>query len=262
MKHSRALVITICLAVSSVLGTTASIYSVWVGLQPTWARVVVGSATIFILLLVALLLHSLWPVLRTNARGVPLIIAVKNVGLIDLESRNEGDRHLPAEALYSSPSLQEIVITGITSASSFRNHSDLIKKRLAAKVDVYFLICSERTVGLDTISTIELRNMAAEIQEVREVIAAERLLSDERFHIRCFTHLPTFTAIMIDGDLVPRQNPPQDSKGVIRLQPRRMESTHHEGIILQFENTCTDLGTFNLFAADLRKQWAAAEPWR
>jgi hypothetical protein len=75
------------------------------------------------------------------------------------------------------------------------------------------------------------------------------------------SHREQSTAVMINGDLVPRQTPPKDLKGVIRVQPRRMESTNHEGIVLQFEQTGSRFDGFSLFAADLRKQWDVAVPW-
>ncbi len=260
VKPNRFIVMTVSLAVFSVLGTTASIYSAVI-VGPAWVRIAAGLAAIVILSLLLLLFVVLWPALRTNARGVCLIRAVGEVGISDLESRNEGDRHLPPEALYSWPGLHELLISGITGASSLRNHLGLVKQQLAKKSDVYFLVCSECTRGLDKISVTERRDLIGEVQEVRSVIEREGLLADERFHIRCFEYLPSFTAVMINGDLVPRQTPPQDSCGLVRVQPRRMESTHHEGVVLQFENTGRHLDGFNLFAADLRKQWDAAQPW-
>lgn len=262
MRPNLATLIRVAFTGFYLLGTAASIYSALVvGPQPSWARRVAFGVTVAVILLGALLLRFLWPVLRDNPRQVSLVTAIRRVGMIDVESRNEGDRHLPPEAIYMLPGLRELVISGISAASSFRNHMGLIRHLLEDKADIYFLVCSERTEGLNRISEIERRNVVAEIQEVRDVIVKERLLSDEHFHIRVFSHLPTFTAVMIDGDIVPRQKLPQDSKGVVRVQPRRMESTHHEGIVLEFENTGNVLDGFSLFAADLREQWRVAGPW-
>ena len=262
MRPDRALMITSTLAVISLIGSAASVYSAWgVGQQPIWAhRAAICFAVLFVVF-AGLLVHFLWPVSRTNPRQVPLVTAVRRVGLIDIESRNEGDRHLPPEAIYALPNIVELVISGIDAASSFRNHMEQIKRLLRYRADVYFLICSEETTGLSRISEIERRNVLAEIQEVRDAIEMERLLDDQHFQIKCFSHLPTFTAVMVNGDIAPRQSPPQDLKGFIRVQPRRMESTHHEGIVLQFENTRNPFDGFNLFASDLRAQWRVARPW-
>ncbi len=263
MRRNLSVIIMVALTALYLLGTAASVYSAWVvGPQPPWAhRVAIGIAAL-IVLLGALLLPILWPVLRSNLRKVPLVTAIRHIGMVDIESRNEGDRHLPPEAVYTLPALRELVISGITSASSFRNHMSLIKRLLEDKADVYFLICSEQTVGLDKISEIERRNVAAEIQEVRDVITMEKLLFDQHFQIKCFSCLPTFTAVMINGDIAPRRTQPQDSRGTIRVQPRRMESTHHDGIVLEFKNTSNARDGFSLFSADLREQWRVATPWR
>jgi|GEM_PF-4941319 len=262
MRPDRALMITGALAALSLIGSAASVYSAWsMGEQPSWAhKAAIGFAALFVLL-GALLVHFLWPVLRTNPRQVPLVTAVRRVGLIDVESRNEGDRHLPPEAIYTLPKLRELVISGINAASSFRNHMELIKGLLRRKADVYFLICSEETEGLHRISDIERRNVIAEIQEVRDAIEMEHLLDDQHFQIKVFSQLPSFTAVMVNGDIAPRQSTPQDNEGFIRIQPRRMVSTHHDGIVLQFGNTRNPLDGFNLFASDLRAQWLVARRW-
>jgi hypothetical protein len=262
VKNER---VVVGLAVFSAIGTMASIYSAWIaGQQPLWARLVGATAMAVLLVLVVLLLRIIAPVLRKNARHVNLVEAIRTVGMSDVESRDEGDRHLPPAAIYGWPGLREICITGITAASSFRSHLSSIKSVLANKADVYFIICSEETADTEKMDNLERRNVSIEFQEVREVIAREKLSSDERFHIRCFATLPTFTALMINGDLVPHPDHrlPQDSRGIIRIQPRRMESTHHDGIVLQFENDHGRADGFRLFAEDLRKQWKEAKEWR
>src|SRR5436190_1159225 len=117
MKPDRALMITGLLAAISLIGSAASVYSAWsMGQQPSWAhKAAIGFAALFVLL-GGVFVHLLWPVLRTNPRQVPLVTAVSRVGLIDLESRNEGDRHLPPEAIYTLPNLSELVISGINAA--------------------------------------------------------------------------------------------------------------------------------------------------
>ncbi len=261
MVPTRA--ISLAYAAFGLLSGAASIYSAWlVGPQPAWARPLTATAGLLLLMLAGTGLRALWPVLRTNPRGLTLVEAVRTTGLVDVESRNEGDRHLPPEALYRLPDLQELVITGISASSSFQNHLDLIKRLLADKKDVYFLVCSEDTPGLETISRLERRNVVEEIKQVRHVIDAESLQADERFHIKAFAALPTFTAVMVNGDFVPRQPIPRDSGGFLRIQPRRMASSHHDGIVLQFQSTGQTHDGFSLFAGDLREQWSAARPWR
>ncbi|PYV66245.1 MAG: hypothetical protein DMG96_42935 [Acidobacteria bacterium] len=66
---------------------------------------------------------------------------------------------------------------------------------------------------------------------------------------------------MLNGDLAPRGTPQPSPDAIIRLQPRRMESTHHEGIVLEFVNSGRQSDGFSLFAADLREQWKKAGPW-
>ncbi len=259
---TSSLVFNIAYIVFGLLSGAASIYSAWVfGQQPFWARLAVVAAVILMLLLGGWILFALWPVLRSNPRRVTLVKAIRSVGLTDIESRNEGDRHLAPEALYTWPGLQEIVITGITAASSFQSHLGLIKRLLADKKDVYVLICREDTPSLDRLSQVECRPLRDDIAQVRRVIEAERLLDDERFHIRAFGELPTFTAVMLNGDLVPRGSGPTDARGVVRVQPRRTASRHHDGIVLQFTNPGRVLDGFNVFAADLREQWRSAQAW-
>jgi hypothetical protein len=198
---------------------------------------------------------------KKNLRGVMLSEAVETVGLTDIESRNEGGRHLPPETLYAWPGLKELAITGISAASSFQNHLALVKRLLANGAHVYFIVCREDTAGLDHMTKLEMRNVKDEIAQVRYVIKAEGLGDDPRFHIRAFAGLPTFTSVMLNGDISPRESPQASSDAFIRVQPRRMESTHHEGIVLQFINSGRELDGFALFAADLRVQWKNAQTW-
>jgi len=152
MKANLTVATTIGLTTFSLIGSAASICSVFAACpQPAWVRPVALIAAGLFIIVAILLAITLWPVLRSNPRRVPLVRAIRDVGLIDIESRNEGDRHLPPEAVYTWANLHELVITGINAASSFRNHLGLIKQQLADKADVYFLICSEETPGLSKI---------------------------------------------------------------------------------------------------------------
>jgi hypothetical protein len=59
---------------------------------------------------------------------------------------------------------------------------------------------------------------------------------------------------MIDGDLVPDSNVPDDAGGQIRVQPATKHQTQHRGMVYQFVKVSGG-GGFDLFARDFREQW-------
>lgn len=61
---------------------------------------------------------------------------------------------------------------------------------------------------------------------------------------------------MIDGDIAPIGEIPQDQNSQIRVQPTTTHNTHHGGIILQFiKKPDKPAGAFDHFADEFRQQW-------
>ena len=128
--------------VFGLIAGVASIYSAWfIGSQPAWVRVVAVLALLLIAVLAGVGLRFLRPVLRKTLRGHPMVQDVRTSGLRGVETRNEGDRHLAPQAIYEQPTTREVVITGISAASTFNSHLEKIKVLLRNKVDVYVIAC-------------------------------------------------------------------------------------------------------------------------
>jgi hypothetical protein len=238
----------VLLSVIGVLGAAASMITL--GLAAAAVAAVLVAAASYVCL------KPLRPILRKNLRGVSLIDALSRAGLVDVELRSESDRSLPPHRLYDVAK-REVVVSGVSAASSFHSHLGTLKAAVGRGVHLYFLICHPETKGLDELGSFEKRDIREDVKTVIKVIKEEGLRQHPRFGIRFLRALPTFTAVLVDGDVAPAGLPPADSEGVVRVQPRRMLGSHHDGIILQFRKASRGAG-FDVFAAELREQWKAA----
>jgi transcriptional regulator with XRE-family HTH domain len=197
--------------------------------------------------------------LAMNPRGVSLLEAIEGVGLVDIENRNEAQQILPPEQFYEMAK-KEIVITGISTYRTFEQNLDSLRMALDARKAVYILILYpdikliEDKEDLTNRERIDILNA---IKGVLSIIRLENLAQEPNFEIRFARKLPPFTAVMIDGDVEPKENGrPQDADGQIRVQPGTIYVTQHKGVILQFRKKREKPeGAFDYFAGDIRAQW-------
>jgi transcriptional regulator with XRE-family HTH domain len=197
--------------------------------------------------------------LAMNPRGVSLLDAIESVGLVDIENRNEDLQILPPEQFYEMAK-KEIVITGLSTYRTFEQKLDSLRAALNAGKTVRVLILYpdlkliEEQEDLSTRERIDILNA---IKGVLSIIRLEKLDQEPGFEIRFMNKLPSFTAVMIDGDVEPEEKlVPQDAQGQIRVQPGTLHGTQHKGVILQFKKKREKPeGAFDYFAADVRVQW-------
>lgn len=203
--------------------------------------------------------HILQRSLAMNPRGISLLEAIEGVGLVDIENRNETQQILPPGQFYEMAQ-KEIVITGISTYRTFEQNLDSLRAVLDAGKALRILILYpdikliEEQEDLTNRERIDILNA---IKGVLSIIRLEKLDQEPGFEIRFMRRLPPFTAVMIDGDVEPKEKvPPQDTEGQIRVQPGTLHGTQHKGVILQFKKKREKPeGAFDYFAGDVRAQW-------
>ena len=161
---------------------------------------------------------------------------------------------------------QEIVITGISAHTTVVKHFDELIEALEASKDLRLLILRPDYKSFEEMEDWEHMKIVAEIRsaEIRSVIQSVKLHGIDQFdnfEMRFMRRIPSFTGIMIDGDVNHKGKTPRDSEGQVRVQPTSTHSTQHRGVILQFrKKTNFPNGAFDFFAEDMRKQWQKGVP--
>jgi hypothetical protein len=160
----------------------------------------------------------------------------------------------------------EIVIAGISAHTTIVKHFDELIEALEASKDLCILILRPDYKSFEEMEDWEHMKIVAEIRsaEIKSVIQSVKLHGLDQFdnfEIRFVRRIPSFTGIMIDGDINHKGKMPRDSEGQIRVQPTSVHSTQHRGVILQFKKVpgCPG-GAFDFFAEDMRKQWQKGTP--
>lgn len=212
-------------------------------------------SAVLLVLVIGICYSILRPVLVRNMRGVTILQAVRSVGIVDFENRDDLEHALPPAKIYEVAQ-REIAITGISAHRTFDQHISLIHQTLAAGKKLYVLILDWDSPDVVVSTKRERKDMRNEILQTIDVIKNEELNQHSGFQIKFMQRLPSFTAIMIDGDISPTGKP-LDQDGQICVQPSTVHGTQHNGIILQFKKTIRryPAGAFDYFAEDLRKQW-------
>lgn len=240
------------------LSVCASVADIWDAFGQ-WGLL---AGLILVLIVMIFGYYALAPVIKKNPRGVTLLAALEAVGLEDIESRNHDPHQLPPGQFYAQAK-EEIVVTGISLLGTFKSQIENLQKAINAGVRVYALLLSPKSPDVQNIlNKRELENMEEEIESALSIIRQAGLLEKKGFSIRLSDRLSPFTAVILDGDIEPVGALPRDKNGILRIQPARMFSEHHDGIILQFANNDMKGSGFALFAEDIRRQWAEAQPYR
>jgi hypothetical protein len=197
-------------------------------------------------------------------RGLPLEVAIKRVGLVDIENREErGDYQLPPIAFYKK-ARREIVITGPTLLKTFNDDAKLLVQALEDGKKIYVMFL--HPVAKDEIERLTMIHQIPIGEYLKSVISRINilnLLSCPNFRVRFFNKMPPFQGVMIDGDLefikLSPNDQPNDSFGEIRIQPLTTSKTIHSGLIVQLRKRPSErtvpAGPFDSFAEDLREQW-------
>lgn len=186
-----------------------------------------------------------------------IVKGARAVGLVATELRGIKSALPPEDFLRKAKS--EILITGATAYRSFDTGKKVLVDALADSKEVYVVILAPDSSGAERLSTVEGKPISTDIYQVLNVIKNEPAFDSKAFHIRFVDELPPFTAVMLDGDVESTGTKPNDSGGIVRVQPRTALGKQGEGVIVQFVPTGKDFDGFKNFSRDLREQWKNAK---
>jgi predicted nucleotide-binding protein len=212
------------------------------------------------------------PIYRRSRRGQTLVEAVTDVGLVDIENRNDRQHSLPPADFYQSAK-KELAITGISSARTFDEHVGVLEQLLKKGVRIKILILHPESTDIERLTSREGRGIANDIWQVLKIIHMKGFMDNPKFTLRLMDRIPPFTAAMVDGDLEGGEEASPAANAEVRVQPGTFHSTQHQGVILTLVNKPVQArrrtvnaampsgqheGGFAYFAEDLRKQWGEA----
>ena len=187
--------------------------------------------------------------------GLTITELAEVVGLVDIEDRAlAGQLALPPEDFYRLAH-KEVAISGVTLFRTFDQNLHLIQELVNSGKRWSAMILHPRAPIVPALADLHNLNIKSQIEDVISRVESAGLNASPLFELRCLQYLPPFTAVMIDGDLNRSRDPPDDVEGQIRVQPATQHQTQHRGMVYQFRKVST-AGGFNMFAADLRDQWA------
>lgn len=233
-----------------ILGTISSIE----GIAADLGAVGIAISIVLTIAVFAVCFLVLRPLLLKNARGVTMLEAITTAGLVDIESREDEQHTLPPVQFYRQ-ARREVVISGISMALTFQLHVAEIRDMLNAGIKVYVLMVHPGSLELN----IHESRTQRRINDIRRVISAiqeEELIRHPGFHVRFRRRMPSFAAIMIDGDLVPTGTSAQDATAHIRVEPAAQYLPLQRGVVIHLKNGVGERARpFNYFAEDLRSQW-------
>jgi hypothetical protein len=200
--------------------------------------------------------------LRRTMRDVTLSEAVAQIGLADIEFRDNSVRTLPPSQFYAV-ARREIVISAGTAFTTLKdNRENLINaplvRALSERKRVFLVILHPLWAAddLQALGTQVKKDLASEVRNSISIIKDLRLLKYEGFQLRFLAKLPPYAAVMIDGDVEALDRDPYDKGGEIRVQPYPVRSTTHTGIVLQLRKIPGNSSGFDYFAQDVRRTWA------
>lgn len=240
----------------NLLGTIVSVCAFY-GVVGIYVSIIM-MITAFSLLITCLFYFR--PVLQKNDRGVTLLQAINNAGMVDIEIREDKLTPFPPYQFFKNAK-HEIVISGISASRIFEVHIGVIQECLNSGNKVHVLLSHPDSGALNEFLQNENKDKLVEIRKVISDIKLAKLHEHPGFKLRFHKKLPTFTYLMIDGDLDPTGDHPRDEGGQIRVQSVCFHPAHHRRIVLQFrkkKNALSD-GAFEYYAEDLRIQWKSSE---
>lgn len=194
---------------------------------------------------------------QKTPRGMNILQSIKEVGLIDLEDRNNTDRHLPPDS-FLRQAKSEISILGYTCHRTFECFSEIIQEKLDIGCKINILVCEPNSTASAEINKIEHKELEEELRNLYNLIRRREFLQHRGFNLRFYQDLLPYVGVMIDGDLEPTGMIPQDELAEIRVQPRLKYGTIEKGVVLHFRKERNRSSVFDYFAEDFRKGWKKA----
>lgn len=181
-----------------------------------------------------------------------------SVGLRSIEDRNNAVRAVPPEVLFRSAK-REVFMSGVSCYRSFDQQKQPIDEIVANGIELYVLIMDPNSEEVARLSSDYNKPIASDIRTVIAIIKEDEVFRRGKVHLRLMSHVPPFSAVMIDGNVESATSPSLDPR--IRVQPYLTRNLDRSALILEFgNNPSASLNGFEFFATDIRRQWAAAAP--
>jgi len=196
--------------------------------------------------------------LQPTLRGITLLDSIKNVGLTDIENRDDDTHVVPPSEFYKTAK-KEVFISGLTLERSFDQGLSSLQEILAAGLLLRVMILRPDAECISWLTVRERRNLGNAIRiNVIEVARKAKFIDHPNFKMRLMERFPTFSAVMLDGDI--EGNYKESLSEVhFRIQPTTIHKTHHQGLVIQMRMTPEiPHSLFNFVAEELREQWATA----
>lgn len=189
----------------------------------------------------------------TTPRGYSLLHAATSVGLVDIEDRDSDIRSLPPDKLYNFVT-RDVLLTGVSLAGTFSRQLHRITGLLERDKRVFVMLLHPNAPDVTRLGSLVNRELQKEIGATIATIAAHKLQQHTNFAVRFLDRMPSYTAVLIDGDPT-TINTPRDLNGQVRVQPVRVHANHHHGLVIHLKKLDTSPCAFDFFAGDLRLQW-------
>ena len=183
-------------------------------------------------------------------------------GLVDFEFRDAHHKALPIPAIYGQ-ARHEILIFGVTLATSLKQEDQLLELRAASKrgVRLCFLMRDPETVGAPF--STGLNSIDEAMSALRSELENKRL-NKSTTSVRGVLELPHFTGIMIDGNVnapfsVETPSSP-NSTLLLRIQPAippDVAKSQHFAPVLQYKRAVPS-PTIMAYMRGFRYYWQTA----
>ncbi len=199
--------------------------------------------------------YVLQPTLRTTRT---LLDSIKDVGLTDIENRDDTTNVLPPSEFYKFAN-REVFISGLTLERTFDQRASALHEILQEGKLLRLLLLRPDAEIIPWLSDRENRDLGNVIMKsVIEVAQREKIVGHPNFTMRLMDRFPTFTAVILDGD-IERRSAVYPSEIQFRIQPTTIYKTHHNGLVVQLRKSPeTPHDLFDFVVDELRAQWANA----
>ncbi len=198
-------------------------------------------------------------ILAPTLRNISLLDAVKNVGLVDIESRADKEHPLPPTDFYRLAK-DELLISGISADRTFDMEVQTLRDTLAMGKRLRVLILRPDCDIVRYLEKREVKPIHTDIEGVIQIVLDEGFITNPNFAMHLTDKLPTFTAVMIDGDVEKPANDKVSSPDVqVRIQPTTIYHSQHDGLVIQLKKSPEiPFPLVDFVAGELREQWAHA----
>lgn len=188
---------------------------------------------------------------------INLLSQCQDTGLINTWRRHKkGVTTHPPERFFASAKT-EVVITGLSTYLTFYSCGDSIEEALDRGKKIYVAMMHPQSPQRHQREEIEGIPFEQDIRRAIKIIDDRGFYRRQNFHVRFFMEMPSFTAIMVDGNLVPNGDSIFTETSQIIVQTFLNYRPQTEGIVrhYRYQGEGKDWSGFENYARDLRLIW-------